>query len=95
MADKQYTSQGAPVQVPSSNSTVTLLSANPKRVMFIIFNDSTQVLYVNYGGGASSTNYVVQIASNGYYEAPVPVYSGVVTGVWAAANGNGYVTELT
>ena len=95
MADKQYTSQGSPVQIASSNSAVTLVAANPKRVMFIIFNDSTQILYVKYGGSASSTDYTVQIASGGYYEAPVPVYNGIVTGVWAAANGNGYITELT
>lgn len=81
--------------VASSASNVTLLAANPKRIGATLFNDSTQVVYVKFGATASNTSYTVQIASNGYYEVPAPVYTGIIDGIWASANGNARVTELT
>ena len=47
-------------QVPSSNSVVTLQAATTGRMGLAIFNDSTSVLYVKQGSGASSTNYTVK-----------------------------------
>lgn len=79
--------------VASSASSVTLREANLGRLGFSVFNDSTQVLYIKYGSSASSTSYTVQVAAGGYFEAPAPCYRGIITGVWASANGNARVTE--
>ena len=83
--------------VASSASSVTLFAAATGRVnMRVIFNDSTQVLYVALDGSVASTsNYTVQIAAGGYYELPCPgdVPGGRVTGIWAAANGFARLTS--
>lgn len=81
--------------VSSSASSVTLLSSASGRKGAYIFNDSTAILYVKLGTTASSTSYTVQIAAGGYYELPHPCYTGRIDGIWASANGNARVTELT
>lgn len=77
-------------------SSTTLLAANANRLGAIIYNDSTAILYVAYAGTASTTAYTVQVPSQALFELPTqPDYTGIITGVWAAANGAARVTELT
>ena len=86
---------GTPTNVASSASSVTILAANSGRKGATITNDSTQVLYLLYSTGtASATNYSVQLAAGAYWELPFN-YTGQLTGIWASANGNARVTELT
>lgn len=80
--------------VASSASSVTLQASNANRRGWMVFNDSTAILYVKFGATASATSYVVQIPAGGYYEMPLPTYTGVVDGIWASANGNARVTEI-
>jgi archaellum component FlaG (FlaF/FlaG flagellin family) len=87
-------STAAHTNVASSASSTQLLAANTARKGFSIFNDSTQILYVKYGATASATSYVVQIAASGYYEDPWG-WQGAVHGIWASANGNARILELT
>jgi hypothetical protein len=83
--------------VASSATSVTILASNANRLGATVFNDSTQVLYLNLAGNtASATNYTVQLGPNNYYELPAAhLYTGAITGIWASANGNARVTELT
>lgn len=82
--------------VASSATSVTLLASNANRKNAVFFNDSTAVLYLKFGATASTSSYTVQIAANGYYELPVgKIYTGIIDGIWASANGNARVTELT
>jgi len=81
--------------VASSASSVSLFAANSQARVRTIWNDSTQVLYVKYGTTASSTSYTVQLAAGAYYEFPQPTYGGAVDGIWASANGNARLTEVT
>lgn len=81
--------------VASSASSVSLLASNASRKQATFFNDSTQILYLKFGTTASATSYTVQIPSNGYYEIPVAIYTGAIDGIWAAANGNARITEMT
>lgn len=61
----------------------------------MIYNNSTQVLYVNLGATATTTTaFVVALAAGAYYEVPFG-YTGSVTGIWASANGSAQVTEIT
>jgi hypothetical protein len=87
-------STGTASNVASSASNVTILASNSSRKGATIFNDSTAVLYIKFGATASATSYAVQIPSMGYYEVPFK-YTGIIDGIWAAANGNARVTELT
>lgn len=80
-------------RVTSSATAVTLLAANGSRNQATIYNESTQVLYVKFGTGASATDYTLPIAGGGYYEFPVR-YLGVVTGIWVSADGFAQMTEF-
>ncbi len=89
-------SSSAVTSVSSSASSVSLLASNSSRKNATFYNDSTQILYLKLGATASSTSYTVQIAANGYYELPVgKIYTGAVDGIWASANGNVRITELS
>lgn len=83
--------------VASSATSVTILASNTSRKGASVYNDSTQILYLNLQGNAASTsNYTTQIGPQGFYELPPPaIYTGTITGIWASANGNARVTELT
>ncbi len=80
--------------VASSASNVTLLASNAARKGAAIYNDSTQILYVKFGATASATSFVVAMAAASYYEFPQPVFTGIVDGLWAAAQGSARVTEI-
>jgi hypothetical protein len=80
--------------VASSATVVTLQAANGSRQGWTCFNDSSAVLYLKLGPAASATSYTVQLDAGDYFELPEPVWTGVITGIWASANGSARVTEL-
>ncbi len=85
--------------VPSTNiasaiSSTTLLAANTNRLGVMIWNDSTAILYVKYGPTASATSCTVKLGADEYFEFPDPIYMGIVTGIWGAANGSARITEV-
>ncbi len=83
-------------QVPSSASSVTLLASAAARNGCIIFNDSTQILYIAYAATASSSAYTFKLQpQQGFEITPQTraIYTGIITGIWASANGNAYVTS--
>lgn len=91
-------STGTTVSVASSATAVTLKAANTSRKSISISNDSTSILYILNGAGTvSATNYTVALAPKGtvasFYS--VSDYTGIITGLWSAANGVALVTELT
>lgn len=79
--------------VASSATNVTVFAANGRAKRRMIFNDSSAVLYLKFGATASTSSYTVQMATNTYYEFPLPLYTGQVDGIWASANGNARTTE--
>lgn len=81
--------------VAGSASSTTILAANTAREGATVYNDSTAILFLELGSAAASaTNYTIQIGPQGYYEVPFG-YTGQLTGIWAAANGNARVTEIS
>jgi len=88
---------GTKSNVVSNASSVTILASNTSRKGAMIYNDSTQVLYLDLSGGtASSSSYSVQIPAQGFFELPGPaIYNGLITGIWASANGSAHVTEFS
>jgi hypothetical protein len=80
--------------VASSATNVTLFDSNAAAKGRMIHNDSTAVLYVKFGATATSSSYTVKMASDSYYEFPEPVYTGIVDGIWASANGSARCTEV-
>lgn len=82
-------------QVPASATTVTLAASNPDRYSILIHNDSSSTLYVKLGTAASQTDYSIQLGTQASYELQYPAYTGIITGIWDAANGEALVTEVT
>jgi hypothetical protein len=81
--------------VASSITSVTLLALNAARRVATFFNDSTANLFLKFGATASATSFTVKLAAGAYYELPQPVYTGIIDGIWDAANGAVRVTEVS
>lgn len=89
---------GAPISVLAATTVLSLLTVNTSRKGATIYNDSTAIMYLLLGPGASTTNFTTALYGNstgvgGYYETPFG-YTGVITAVWASATGSARVTEL-
>ena len=82
--------------VTSSATVVTLQSANPLRRFWTCYNLSDKDLYLKWGNNAALTDFSVIIPPNGYYEMPLPVFTGIITGIsLSGPTGKIYVNELT
>lgn len=82
--------------VASSATNVTVVAANSSRRALIIVNDSTASLYLKFGATASATSYSIKLTAGATYETPVShIYTGIIDGIWASANGAARVTELS
>ena len=83
--------------VAAAVADTVLLAANNSRDGATFFNDSTSVLYLKWGTGASATSFTVRLTAGGYYELPLlgngKPYRGAINGYWASANGACRVTE--
>lgn len=83
-----------PTTVTASATSVTVLAANSSRKGATIWNDSTANLFIDFDSAATTSEFAVKIAAGGYFELPFN-YTGVISGIWSAANGNALVRELT
>lgn len=90
------TSTGTATSVAASASSVQLLAANTARKSASIFNDADKALYVKFGTTASTSSFKVKIAAGGYWDFPMPIYTGRVDGIWdTAPTGNARISEET
>jgi len=89
----QTSSTATPSTVASSANSQTLLAANANRKGLTIWNDSTGNLFIDFHDAVSTTEYAVKISAGGYYEMPFG-YTGIISGIWDAVNGNALVREL-
>lgn len=80
--------------VAGSATAVNLFLANTAAKQRIIHNDSTAILYVKFGAAATVTDYTVRISSQNMFIFPLPLYVGLVTGIWQAATGDARLTEV-
>lgn len=83
-----------PTTVAASTTSQTLIVANSNRKGLTVWNNSTATLYIDFDSAASASDYAVKIAADGYFEMPFN-YTGVISSIWSAANGNALVRELT
>lgn len=87
-------SAGATTRAATSTAVATLKASNSARKGITVFNESTAILYVKLGTGATATDYTYAVPASGYYEVPFS-YTGAVTGILSANTGFAQVTELT
>jgi len=91
-------STGATTSVASSATVVTLKALNANRKKISIANDSTAILYVLLGAGTVSTtvySFALAAKSGVAFDRTIEGYTGVITGIWASANGFATITEFT
>ena len=79
--------------VASSATNVTLLAANTDRKFASFYNDSNKACFLKLGATASSTSFSIKIRPEGHYIIDVPVYTGIIDGIWTSANGSMRITE--
>ncbi len=80
----------------SSASSAQLLASTTGRRGLILYNSDANGVYVKYGTTASSTSFTVLIPASGYWEMPVPIYTGRIDAIWIAdGSGSLFSTELT
>lgn len=89
-----FSTAGAFTAVPAAVNAPALLAANSARKAATIINNSTATLSISLGSDATANHYTVQLGNGDYYEVPGK-FTGVVSGIWSAANGNAFITELT
>ena len=87
-------STSTPSTVAASTTSQTLIAANSNRKGLTIWNNSTATLYIDFDSAASTSDFAVKIAADGYFELPFD-YTGIISAIWGAANGNALVRELT
>lgn len=93
---KVAAASGATVnRVSSSTSNTTLLASNTSRRMATFYNDSTANCYLKFGATASVSSFTIKVAAGGYYELPLPIYTGIIDGIWDSVNGGMQVTEIS
>lgn len=80
-------------RISASATVVTLLEPKLTRLAAKIFNDSTDNLYVKFGSAATTSDFTVKLTAGAYFEFPLPVYLGEVTGIWDGTNGGAQITE--
>lgn len=83
-----------PTTVASSIASVAILAANAARKGATVWNASTATLYLDLDTAATAADYAAKLDPGGYYEVPFG-FTGALSGIWSAANGNALVREFT
>lgn len=81
--------------VSASVSSVVIVPPNLLRYGLTVWNDSTSVLYLKCGAGASVTSATIVVPAQGFYVVPYPVYTGALYGAWVSASGFARITETS
>lgn len=82
-----------PTSVTANTTSVAFLAANSARKGTTIWNNSTASLYVELGTTATTSVFTARVAAGGYYEIPF-TYTGAISGIWDANNGNALIREF-
>ena len=80
--------------IASSASSQQALAVNSDRRGLMAYNDDANTCLLKYGATASATSYTVAIPSAGYFEMPLPIYTGRIDVIWLAdGSGSLRITE--
>lgn len=95
VSQEKTSSTAVLTSVTASASTQQLVAANTARKKLIIFNDSSAILYVAFAATASLTAFTYKIAAGSSIELNLPIYPGVISGIWDSATGAARITEIS
>jgi hypothetical protein len=82
------------LSIKATKKSRCFLGANTKRAQAMFYNNSKNILYLNYDDAASLTKWVVKLLPDGYFELPQPIFPGGIFGIWDGEDGYCRVTEL-
>lgn len=85
---------GTLTSVANSITSVTVLASNAARKGFIVYNDSLVVLYIAFSASATTSAFSAKLQPGSAYNSDT-LYTGVISGIAAAASGSARVTEFT
>jgi hypothetical protein len=82
--------------VSANAASVQLLASTAGRKQSMFYNDADKFALLKFGTTASATSFTVKILAGGYYELPMPVYTGRIDAIWdTGPTGAMRITELT
>lgn len=89
-------STASQTNISGTTGSVPVAATDGTRRMVLANNDSTAIMFLQYGVTAASNAYAVRIPSLGYWEMPLPIWQGSLSAIWDSANvGAGRFTILT
>ena len=80
-------------QIAASVSSQQFLDINPRRDGGMIYNNSTDDLFIALSDSVSTSVFTVKMVPSSYFELPER-WQGEVWGVWSGTNGDAQVTEF-
>jgi hypothetical protein len=82
--------------IPAAVSNTQIVAASASRLGVMIYNDSTAAMYLRYGSGTpSASDYSTQLQPGALLIVPDRSSRLEMRAIWAAANGNARVTEVS
>src|SRR4051794_21101298 len=75
-------SAAAVTTVTRDVADAALIAADADRRGLMIYNDADDTLVIKFGGAATSTDFTIPIAPFTTFIMPVPIYTGVIHGLW-------------
>lgn len=92
--DSSTTCNKTTVAVPATIANdAEVIAANPARKSLTLWNKSTGSVKVEKGAAPTADSFTADIAPNGYFEFPQPIWRGAVRGLWSAAGGTGLLVR--
>lgn len=92
----QVSGTGTITSIANSTSSGVALAANANRKGLIIHNDSTTTVFIAFAATSSNSAFTIRLTNQAsyIYSAPI-IYTGIISSIATATNGNLRITELT
>jgi hypothetical protein len=81
--------------VTGSGASQVLAYSDRNRLGMMVFNHSSNAVFLKLGNAASVVDFTVKLSSGSYYELPLPIHTGSVTAIMDASGGHMMVTVLS
>lgn len=83
------------VSISASTDPILLLPANDNRKALSIYNDSSDVLWIKFGSGITSSFYNFEMPKKSLWESEFYTFNGEIWGLWPTASGSALISELS
>lgn len=88
-------SAGAELANTLSTTASKIANSNPNRKGLTIYNSLSVIVYIDITNAVASSNFMMKLQPDAFYEMPFPLYAGEFWAVTASGTGSFEVRELT